>query len=100
MDPILCLSVITKKTKTGKKNEHQAVDNKFGLVLNRLATSFEASTNLTFKSEHLHVLFLNSDQHVRNQNINFSVNCFWDLETIGIREKEKLILLDFQDPVY
>ena len=69
-------------------------------VLNGPVTSFEASTNLTFESEHLHVLFLNTDQSVRNENINFSVNRFWDLETVGIREKEDSNLHDFQDSIH
>ena len=48
----------------------------------------------------MHVLFLNTDQSVRNENINFSVNRFWDLETVGIREKEDLNLHDFQDSIH
>ena len=71
-------SVVTGKTKTGKKNEPVAVESKFGWILNRAVTSFEASANLTFESEHSHVLFLNTDQSVRNENINFNVNHFWD----------------------
>ena len=48
----------------------------------------------------MHVLFLNTDQSVRNENINFNVNRFWDLETTGIREKEDSNLHDFQDSIY
>ena len=77
-----------------------AVETKFGWVLNGPVTSFEASTNLTFESEYLHVLFLNTDQPVRNENINFNVNRFWDLETIGTCEKEDSNLHDFQDSIY
>ena len=93
-------SVVAGKTKTGKNNEPVAVETKFGWVLNGPVTSFEASTNLTFESEHSHVLFLNTDQSVRNGNINFNVNRFWDLETIGICEKENPNLHDFQDSIY
>ena len=32
--------------------------------------------------------------------MNFNVNRFWDLETIGIHEKENLILHDLQDSIY
>ena len=77
-----------------------AVEARFGWVLNVPVTSFEASTNFTFESEHSHVLFLNTDQSLRNENIIFNVNCFWDLETIGIREKEDSNLHDFQDSIY
>ena len=75
------------------------VKTKFGWVLNGPVISFETSTNLTFESEHSHVLFLNTDQCVRNENFNFYLNRFWDLETIGIREKENPILHDFQDTI-
>ena len=64
------------------------METKFRYVLNGPVTSFEASKNLTFESELLHVLFLNTDQSVRNENINLSANRFRDLETIGVREKE------------
>ena len=57
-------SVVTGKTKTGKNNKPLAVETKFGLVLNRPVTSFEASANLTFESEYSHVLFFNTDQSV------------------------------------
>ena len=77
-----------------------AVKTKFGWVLNGAVTTFEASANLTFESEHSHVLFLNTDQFVRNETINFNVNRFWDLETIRIREKEDSNLHDFQDSIY
>ena len=53
-----------------------AKETKFGWVLNGLVTSFKVSTNFTFESEHSHVFFLNIDQSVRNENINFNVNCF------------------------
>ena len=43
---------------------------------------------------------MNTDQSVRNETINFNVNRFWDLETIGIREKEDSNLHDFQDLIY
>ena len=85
-------SVVTGKRKTGKKKESVAAESKFGSVLNRPVTSFEASRNLIFESDHLHVLFLNTDRSVINKNINFNANCFWDLETIGIHEKENPIL--------
>ena len=75
-----------RKNKNWKKQRTLAVETKFGWVLNGPVTSFEASTNLTFESEYLHVLFLNTDQPVRNKNINFNVNRLWDLETINIRE--------------
>ena len=65
-----------------------AVETKFAWVLNGSVTSFEISTILRFESVYSHVLLLNNDQSVRNENINFNVNRFWDLETIGIREKE------------
>ena len=93
-------SVVTGKTKTGKNNETVGVETKFGWVLNRPVTSFEASTNSTFENEYSHVLFLNTDQSVRNENINFNVNRFWDLETIDICEKEDWNLHDFQDSIY
>ena len=70
------LSVGTGKTKTGKKKEPVALESKFGLVLNGPVTSFETSTMLIFESEHSHVLFLDTDQSVRNENINFNVNHF------------------------
>ena len=76
------------------------METKFGWALNGPVTSSEASTNLTFESEYSHVLFLNSDRSVRNENINFNVNRFWDLETIGIREKEDSNFHDFQDSIY
>ena len=53
-------SAVTGKTKTGKKNKPVAVKTKFGWVLNGQVTIFEASTNLTFESEYLHILFLNT----------------------------------------
>ena len=93
-------SVLIGKTKTRKNNELVAVETKFGWVLNGPVTSFKASINLTFESEHSHVLFLNTDQTVRNKNINFNVHRFWDLEKIGIREKENPILHDFQHSIY
>ena len=93
-------SVVTGKTNTGKNNGPVAVESKFGWVLKGPVTSFEVSTNLTFESEYSHVLFLNTDQSVRNENINFNMNRSWDLETIGIREKEDSNLHDFQDSIY
>ena len=88
---------LLEKTKTGKNNEPVDVETKFGCVLNGPVTGFEASTNLTFETEHSHVLPLNTEQSVRNENVDFNVNRFWDLETIGIREKENANLRDFQD---
>ena len=83
IDLLICFdfywSVVTGKTKTGKNNESVAVEAKFGWVLKGLVTSFETSTNLTFESEYSHLLFLNTDQSVRNENINFNLNHFWDL---------------------
>ena len=61
---------------------------------------FETPTNLIFEREYSHVLFLNTDQSVRNENINFNANCFWDLETTGIRGKKDSNLHDFQDSVF
>ena len=81
-------SVVTGKTKIGKNNEPVVVETKFAWVLNGPVTSFEICTLLTFESEYSHVLLLNTDQSVKNKNINFNVNRFWDLETIGIREKK------------
>ena len=79
-------AVFTEKTKTSKNNEPVAVESKFGWVLNGPVTSFETSTNLIFDSEHLHLLFLNTDHSVRIENVNFNVNRLWDLETTGIHE--------------
>ena len=76
------------------------METKFGWILNGPVTTFEASTNLTFESELSHVLFLNTGQSVRNENINFNVSHFWDLETIHIHEKENPNLHDFQDSIY
>ena len=76
------------------------METKFGWISNGPVIIFEACTNLTFEGEHSHVLFLNTDQSVTNKNINFNVNRFWDLKTIGIREKEQAILPDFQDSIY
>ena len=64
------------------------METRFGWILNGPVTNFELSTNLTFESEQSHVLFLDTDQSVRNENINFNMNRLWDLETIGIHEKE------------
>ena len=61
---------------------------------------FETPTNLIFEREYSHVLFLNTDQSVRNENINFNANCFWDLETTGIRGKKDSNLHDFQDSIF
>ena len=42
------------------------VETKFGWVLNEQATSFEPPTNITLEKERWHVLFLNTDQSVKN----------------------------------
>ena len=61
---------------------------------------FEKPTNLIFEREYSLVLFLNTDQSVRNENINFNANRFWDLQTTGIRGKKDSNLHDFQDSIY
>ena len=66
-------SIATGKTKTDKNNEPVTVETKLGWVLNGPVTSFEVSTNLTSESEYSHILFLNADQSVRIENINFNV---------------------------
>ena len=81
-------------------SEPVVVENQFGWVLNGPVTSFKTSTHLTFESEDSHVLFLNFYQSVGNENINFNMNRFWDLEMIGICEKEIPLLYDFYDSIY
>ena len=66
-------SIATGKTKTDKNNEPVTVETKLGWVLNGPVTSFEVSKNLTSESEYSHILFLNTDQSVRIENINFNV---------------------------
>ena len=61
---------------------------------------FETPTNLIFEREYSLVLFLNTDQSVRNENINFNANRFWDLQTTGIRGKKDSNLHDFQDSIF
>ena len=61
---------------------------------------FEKPTNLIFEREYSLVLFLNTDQSVRNENINFNANRFWDLQTTGIRGKKDSNLHDFQDSIF
>ena len=61
---------------------------------------FEKPTNLIFEREYSLVLFLNTDRSVRNENINFNANRFWDLQTTGIRGKKDSNLHDFQDSIY
>ena len=56
-----------------KNESEQTFPIELGWVLNGPVTSFEVSTNLTSESEYSHILFLNTDQSVRIENINFNV---------------------------
>ena len=85
---------VTGSVKLGKVGEPLGVESKFGWLLNGpIPKQWSVSTNLSFAIENSsQVLFCNAQNSMDN-HLDKELHRFWDLQSLGISEVKKKVLL-------
>ena len=95
--------LVTGNVKFGNPGESMGVETKFGWVLNGLLKGEDVNgpSNINFVSEvSSHILFINSDQKSESLGLENKLDCFWDLESIGILDNKKHSQEHFIESIY